>query len=475
MAKGYFIRLHDKTSCGGKVLEADDGVMMFGFAHAREGDRVSCGKDSKTYVIEGGVSHIISNGRRVAGTLDSVSSCPCKAGLIHSITHADYESSNNAPPPIARAAAQPATPVASSSPPAPRQSSFAPTPSHPAPAVFASQEALQPGFYVVPHSMSGEQVLTQLNAYPTARLISRLKQLNPSFGYGFKAGELFVLGDPNQPMACTREEAALMAAATQVREALAPLSEEEANFMARHMAEIADITGDASEALGVGKDMLDKGLKQVEGTLRSLELLHQREYLAHGHLRSKTFFETRKQLYKQLDAQLKTTFLNKQLDLGSYDSLRRDLGISTGSPVHHWSRAGASGQILGYATYMERIAKAAKYLKHGGHLGIALGGFSSYAKVKEVCRARETEECRKIRFTETGSFFGGLAGGSIAVPIASRLAAAPICAAVGLSSLGVGGALCALVVVGGASYGGSLGGEKGGEVAGEALYDWMQP
>ena len=474
MAIGYFIRLGDKTTCGGEVQEGDPGIISEGLPLARAGDRVSCGKDGKSYVIVGGISHFLSDTTLAAGTLDSFSNCPCKARLIASDFSGSYASNHEAVPQAARAAAQPATPVASDTPPAPRQSSFTPTTSHPTPSAFSRAEPQEPGFYIVPHSMSGEQVLTQLNAYPTARLISRLKQLNPSFGYGFKAGELFVLGDPNQPMACTREEAALMAAATQVREALAPLSEEEANFMARHMAEIADITGDASEALGVGKDMLDKGLKQVEGTLRSLELLHQREYLAHGHLRSKTFFETRKQLYKQLDAQLKTTFLNKQLDLGSYDSLRRDLGISTGSPVHHWSRAGASGQILGYATYMERIAKAAKYLKYGGYLGTALGGFSSYAKVKEVCRAGETEECRKIRFTETGSFFGGMAGGSLAVfgvgPVAGS-----ICLAVGLGTAGIGGALCVLVVVGGASYAGGVGGEAGGEWMGDFIFGTLNP
>jgi hypothetical protein len=44
MAKGHFIRLGDETTCGGKVLDADTRVMMFGIAHAREGDRVSCGK-----------------------------------------------------------------------------------------------------------------------------------------------------------------------------------------------------------------------------------------------------------------------------------------------------------------------------------------------------------------------------------------------------------------------------------------------
>ena len=37
MTKGYFIRKGDKSSCGGEVLETDTRIMMFGFAHAREG------------------------------------------------------------------------------------------------------------------------------------------------------------------------------------------------------------------------------------------------------------------------------------------------------------------------------------------------------------------------------------------------------------------------------------------------------
>jgi uncharacterized Zn-binding protein involved in type VI secretion len=51
MAKGYFIRKGDKTTCGGEVLEADTRILMFGFAHARTGDPVSCGKNKQIYEI----------------------------------------------------------------------------------------------------------------------------------------------------------------------------------------------------------------------------------------------------------------------------------------------------------------------------------------------------------------------------------------------------------------------------------------
>ncbi|MOA13788.1 hypothetical protein D3C78_1338510 [compost metagenome] len=51
-----------------------------------------------------------------------------------------------------------------------------------------------------------------------------------------------------------------MAAAAQVRDALAPLNEEEANFMVRYQGEIAGLLSGASLSMGVGKDMLDQGL-----------------------------------------------------------------------------------------------------------------------------------------------------------------------------------------------------------------------
>jgi type VI secretion system secreted protein VgrG len=56
MAVGYFIRLGDKTTCGGLVIEADSKVVMFGMSHAREGDRVNCGMNGETCVIVGGIS-----------------------------------------------------------------------------------------------------------------------------------------------------------------------------------------------------------------------------------------------------------------------------------------------------------------------------------------------------------------------------------------------------------------------------------
>jgi type VI secretion system secreted protein VgrG len=107
MAIGHFIRRHDRTTCGGFVVDAHAGVNMFGVDHCREGDRVTCGVDGNTYRILGGISHIISYGRRVAGTLDSISSCPCRARLKASHFAASYEHRGD------KASSAPGTPTVS--------------------------------------------------------------------------------------------------------------------------------------------------------------------------------------------------------------------------------------------------------------------------------------------------------------------------------------------------------------------------
>ena len=138
----------------------------------------------------------------------------------------------------------------------------------PPPDMLKVPEALPPGFYRVPRSISGEQVLARLFAdAPHKHLVNRIKALNPTFAKGFKAGEMFVFGNLINPAACSREEADLMAAAAEVRAALESLSESEANFMADHQAEIALMVGGASGSLGLSTDVLGNGLKQIENTL----------------------------------------------------------------------------------------------------------------------------------------------------------------------------------------------------------------
>ncbi|MDR0279102.1 MAG: PAAR domain-containing protein [Paucimonas sp.] len=91
MAKGNFIRKDDKTTCGGQVIEGDTHINFFGFAHAREGHQVTCGVTGEIYRILGGIARFTTNGRKAAGTLDSISGCPCRARLIPSVLHMTYD------------------------------------------------------------------------------------------------------------------------------------------------------------------------------------------------------------------------------------------------------------------------------------------------------------------------------------------------------------------------------------------------
>ncbi|MEG0860843.1 MAG: PAAR domain-containing protein [Pseudomonas sp.] len=459
----------DQTTTGATCLSSQTFHTQEGVPNLRLGDATTpCPQCGQVGQIAEGYDGWTIDGLAIA--VDGVKiNCGCPPGSNRLLAPL-YGGSFTAAP-TAAGFSEPAHPVVNSPSSLP-PSSFPPT-TRPQPVTAAAPGTLEPGFYVVPRSMSGQQVLAQLGG-ESRYLTARLHRLNPTFAQGFKAGELFVIGDPNIGTACTREEAQLMAAAAQVREALAPLNEEEANFMVRYQGEIAGLLSGASQSMGVGKDMLGQGLRQVEGSLRALEQLHQRAFSTYGHLNSPEFFASRQQLYRQIDAQLKSAFLNKQLNLGSYDTLRRDLGISTKSLVHHWSRAGAPGEIPSYATHLEQVSKTAKYLKYGGYVGIALGGGASVLKVQDVCRAGETEACRKIRFTEAGSFSGGLGGGAAGASLGGY-AAYLFCGAVGIATGGIGGAVCGIILVGGGSLAGGLGGGVGGEWLGELLYEKVNP
>ena len=465
MSEGYFIGLGDETTCGGKVLDGDDRINIFGLLHARAGDRVSCGKDGKTYRIVGGISHMESHGRLMAGTLDSHSDCPCKARLIPSVFTASY-SNEGAAPRATRRTEQPVSSTVTSSPIAPRQSAFAPS-SNPAPAVFNSVAVQEPGFYVVPKSMTREALEATLFPTPNPAVMSKFQALNPDSGV-VKAGSMIVLSDPNN-FQCTREEALLMEAAAKTNDALKPLSADEADFMARHRHEITTFLAQGSTAIGIGEAMFAKNLEDVKTVLRDIEALHQRAFQADGHLRSPEFFANRKQLLAKLDTHL-TTMTRKGIGFPDHPNLKSALGISSRSLVHSWTQAGAAGQIPGYATHIDGVSKAAKIVKYGGWIGTAIGGGASYMKVQDVCTAGDAEACERVKFTETGGFVGGVAGGAVAGGLLTGSTVGAICLGLGVPTAGTGTLVCGLVVVGVGSFAAGVAFGKTGEKTGELIY-----
>jgi hypothetical protein len=319
----------------------------------------------------------------------------------------------------------------------------------------------QPGFYLVPKSITAQELEAQLFSSPASTVIAKYRALNPGLDQ-VKAGQLIVLSDPNNPR-CTREEALLMAAASKVNKALEPLTPEEADFMARHRPEIETFLKYGSAAIGAGQSIFSNQLKGIELVLIDIEALHQNSFIRDGHLRSAQFFKERKLLFSQLDAQL-TSLIKTGVGFPDHPDIKTALGISSRSLVHHWTQAGAPGQIPGYATHLENVAKASRYLKYGGWIGTAIGGGASYVKVQEVCAAGNTEACEKVRFTETGGFVGGLALGAGVGTVLGYACLALVPATAGAAIPG-----CAIVIGGGSLGAGYVGG-KLGEFYGELIY-----
>jgi len=92
-AEGFYLVQGDKTTCGGKITTGAEDHTLFDKPVAREQDSVTCGKHVGLYKIAGGIDNDTIHGRRMAGTLDSYSTCPCKAKFIPSMMDDTYEKS----------------------------------------------------------------------------------------------------------------------------------------------------------------------------------------------------------------------------------------------------------------------------------------------------------------------------------------------------------------------------------------------
>lgn len=330
-------------------------------------------------------------------------------------------------------------------------------------------EPEQPGFYIVPKSTTAEKLEAQLFSSASPAVIAKFKTLNPNLDQ-VKAGSMIVLSDPNNQQ-CTYEEALLMQAAQAVSTALEPLTPEEADFMTRHYDEIAFYIGNGSIGLGVGSAMFAKHLNDVSIILRDIEALHIQTFQKEGRLSSHAFFNERKRLLTRLDVQL-NTLSKKSIGFPNHPDLKTALGIATPNLVHRWRKAGAAGQIPGYATHIDGVAKAAKYVKYGGWIGTAVGGGASVVKVKGVCTEGNAKACEKVKYTEAGSFSGGIIGAGLAGLAAPTIA--KVCVGLGLFGAPTAGTsllVCGVLVVGAATFSGGYAGEKIGETVAEKIHE----
>jgi len=180
----------DVTTTGAVCIATNAGYLAEGRMVLREGDRTTpCPLCGQVGTVAEGVDHFISGGQRVAvdGAL-VLCGCPPGSNRVVAPLH---EAPPSTQPVMGRANSHFAEP------------SNALYPEHfSQPVVGALPGTLEPGFYVVPRRMSFAQVLLQLAEHDATLPISRLQRLNPTFEHGFKAGEIFVIGDPDNGDAC---------------------------------------------------------------------------------------------------------------------------------------------------------------------------------------------------------------------------------------------------------------------------------
>ncbi len=224
---------------------------------------------------------------------------------------------------------------------------------------------------------------------------------------------------------------------------------------------------------GIAVNYFSNHKKQVEYILNEIEKLHVRTYNRTGRFNSSTFFNHRKRLFQQLDNALKTMVGRSRMGL-NFDrgNIKQSLGFSTKSIVHQLKDHPVPiAKIPDFEKNHLKVINYSKILKRVGHVGLALDGIQSAAKVHNACTTGIEQECTKSMFSEGGRFSGSVAGGAAG----GYLGGYVVCNMIfGLPSGGSSLLWCGIVaggaggVIGGNYFGNE--GKKRGELLYEQLY-----
>lgn len=463
--KGYYLFRGDKTRCGGVITEGWSDHQHFDRDMSCEGHKVTCGKHPGIYRICGGLDDDI-HGKRIAGTLHSYSSCPCKSKFINSNWDDDYELGGEATVTHTDLSHLVEMPVL-------------PGPIEPEPEQHAQsakkKTGIDAGFTIIPYGGTTEAWQRLLfTENPPAGVKELFATLNgPDERY--KAGSIMLVVDPDKQD--SEQIAHMQAAKARVDAALAPLSIQQANFLYKHKDTIemfAAAASTASDTYGYSGQATEaaKGyFEQVEKILIEIEKTYKNHYITSGTLIGEQFYVERRRLLGQLDSVLKM-FMKHRFMFNEYADLKSALGLSSRSITHRWNETGVR-DIEGYATHIEKLAKYVKLMETAGKIGLGLSALDTAAKITEACTVGR--DCAKTSFTSIGEFSGSLIGGAIAGKIAGTAAANTVCAivlgAATIEAAGAGALLCTLGVNGAIAYGSDKATSAFGGFVGESLYE----
>lgn len=280
-------------------------------------------------------------------------------------------------------------------------------------------------------------------------------------------GQILIVADPDAP-ATSQMLRRLRQAKQKTNMAFVGVGAEEASFLQKHFGMIAGLTSAGDHIFGMGGDIGEKYFAAIEQTLRKIEVSYQNQYLTQGTLISQQFFVERNQLFNQLktlvNKPLVKSLIRHSIKLKPYEDMRRALNLSSRSIVHEWSTVGING-IPGYSDFVGNAAKAARFLKYGGYIGIGFSFAGTTNDVVDACSKGRENECGKFAFKEYVKFGAsttlGIWGGSIGSSVGIGA-----CAAIGIVTAGAGGVACAVV----GSVAGGYAGGKFGEFSSEKKY-----
>lgn len=452
MATGYFLTVGDKTTCGGRIITGCENHSFYGRATARNGDKYICGEDGKIYHIAGGIPNYIIHGVSAAGTLHSRGRCGCKCRFIPSNWNDSYNFESESKLQSARPAPKP---VASAKPEVQPKTVAQPAP---APAPVAPSEPRIPvdaGYCILPYGGSAPAFDRYIFDNPPAGTRELYRSLNTNVSR--KAGSIFLLVDPDKQDSKQIEH--MKAAQEKLDKALAPLTDQQARFLYKNKDTVEMFAAAASTAnnvysySGQATEAAKRYFERVEKILKEIETTYKNQYLTSGTLIGEQFYVERGRLFKELDSVLKM-FMKHRFMFNQYADLKSALGLSTHSITHRWDETGV-GDIEGYATHIEKLAKYIKLMDVAGKIGVGLSALDTASKITEACAVGR--DCAKTAFTSIGEFSGSMFGGMVASQLIDKGAATAVCSLVlGAATVEAGGAgalLCTIGVAGGIGYG----------------------
>lgn len=306
------------------------------------------------------------------------------------------------------------------------------------------------------------------NRIPAAEMFMQLNADTP----WLRPGQILIVADPDTPASYNSQKIQQIKTAKQkTNSALSGMSTVDTSFLQKHNGMIAGLTSAGDKIFGMASDAGEKYFSAIENTLIKIEASYQNQFRSQGTLISQQFFIERRQLLNQLSTLVNKPLLKNlsrfALKFRPYDELRHALNLSSRAIVHEWSTSGLGG-IPGYASYVGNAAKAARFLKRGGYIGIGFSLANTTNKVINACTTGRENECEKVAVKEYSKFslttIGGISGGAI-----GATAGVGVCVGIGIATAGIGGVACAAV----GSIAGGLAGSEAADWSMETLYKYL--